>query len=565
MSNSGVKIEKVSIKNFRRFHNIKFNIGKCVTLIAGQNGTSKSTLLGMLCQPFSFGVIQGIKAGSKDNSKYTDNYHNRNLADYKDLTGNYFIYDCEDVFRLSNIHDVDPNKYRYTLYLEGDCITEDSPVYAKGLWVRAQSRTGKRRIRFVAGPPGKISSEAGEGNFPHPVIYFGLNRHWPLALTKSLSISNHPEISNEDKEWYIEKYNQILYLSEDKNIAEFVKADKKNFVGTASEDYNSESFSAGQDNLSQFLTALLSFKYLKKKLGNKYKGGLILIDELDSTLHADAQMALLETLCNEADNLDLQIIATTHSLFMLHQAFNSRLKNKIKVIYLQRKDSLVVESGYATYKAIENDLKIEAEPIIKKRTGKVSLIFEDNVGNNMFWGIMGKGLNRYCSRFVMESLSAGTLKNLAAFASKVPEFGEIILIPDGDVREEFEPSRNLVFLPGKERPETLLYKCLKNISESDDFWTKSSSGGYNKKVAFKNYRIIPNNAKEAKDFYKGWYKEQSKHWKPSDKIVYEKWADSNKELCKQFCKEFFKILKRINPSVPRKIIQKIEEKYRLTK
>jgi len=564
MSNDGVKIKEISIGCFRRFHDVKFEIGDCITLIAGQNGTSKSTLLGMLCQPFSFGVKQGIKAGSIDQSKYTDNYHSINLARYKDLTGKFYIYDCEDVFRLSDLHDNDPTKYEYGLQLAGDCITVDSPIYEKGLLVRAQRRAKKRRIRFVTGP--KRSSEAGEGNFPHPVIYFGLKRHWPLALVESISVSNNPEIKDEDKEWYIEKYNEILYLNEDENKAEFITADKStkgDFIGVSGADYNSESFSAGQDNLGQILTAILSFKCLKRKLKTKYQGGLILIDELDSTLHADAQKTLLETLCDAADELNLQIIATTHSLFMLHQAFNSRVKNKTKVIYLQRKDNHVVDSGFSTYKAIEDNLKIEAEPIIKKRTGRASLIFEDDVGNNMFWGIMGKGLDRYCSRFVMTSLGAGTLKNLATFAAKVPEFGEIILIPDGDVREQFKPSRNLAFLPGEERPETLLYKCLKNLSESDAFWTKCPSRGYTKQVAFKRFRKkIPTNQNEAKDYCKSWYNEQSKHWGPSKKIAFEKWADCNKELCKQFCKEFFKILKRVHPSVPKTTIKKMEEKFK---
>lgn len=88
MTTKGVKINKISIENFRRFHNIEFNIGSCITLIAGQNGTNKSTLLGMLSQPFSFGVIRGKTAGHPDNSRYTDNYHEINLAGFKDLTGN---------------------------------------------------------------------------------------------------------------------------------------------------------------------------------------------------------------------------------------------------------------------------------------------------------------------------------------------------------------------------------------------------------------------------------------------------------------------------------------------
>ena len=123
MSNKGVKINKISIEQFRRFHNVEFDIGSCVTLIAGQNGTSKSTLLGMLCQPFSFGVFQGKTAGSRDNSKYTDNYHGINLSDFKDLTGNPYNYDCEDVFRLSNVHDTHTKNYLYRLHLSGSCIT----------------------------------------------------------------------------------------------------------------------------------------------------------------------------------------------------------------------------------------------------------------------------------------------------------------------------------------------------------------------------------------------------------------------------------------------------------
>lgn len=559
MSNDRVEIDKISIDSFRRFHDIEFNIGSCVTLIAGQNGTSKSTLLGMLCQPFSFGVIHGETAKTKDNSKYTNNYHGINLAEYKDLTGNYFIYDAEDVFRLSNRYDIDPSKYLYQIHLSGDCITIKSPIYKKGLYVRGHRRKIRRKIRFVAGP-GK-SSEAGEGNFPHPVIYFGLNRHWPLALAKNMSIVNNDEINADDKKWYIGKYNQILYLQEDDDGVEFVKTDQKNFIGTSSKDYNSESFSAGQDSLSQILTSILSFKWLKEQLGTKYRGGLILIDELDSTLHADAQMELLKTLCEEANKYHLQIIATTHSLFMLQQAFKSGLKHQIKVIYLQREESNVVDSCFTTFEEIENDLKITADVKIKKRNRKISLVFEDEAGSNMFWGIMGKGLERYCSRFVMKSLNAGSLQNLASLASYVPEFGEILLIPDGDVKNTIKKSKNLVFLPGDERPETLLYKCFKNLPESDAFWKNTSIIGYRKQVAFKDCRTLNSDPQKAKDECKKWYSEQSKYWGPANKKAFSKWANHNKELCKDFCNKFFKILMRINTSIPPEIKQRIIKKY----
>ncbi|TOD07132.1 9-O-acetyl-N-acetylneuraminate esterase, partial [Vibrio parahaemolyticus] len=46
-------INKVHIEKFRGFENVDFSLGEHVTLIAGQNGTQKSTLLGILSQTFT--------------------------------------------------------------------------------------------------------------------------------------------------------------------------------------------------------------------------------------------------------------------------------------------------------------------------------------------------------------------------------------------------------------------------------------------------------------------------------------------------------------------------------
>ena len=48
--------------------------------------------------------------------------------------------------------------------------------------------------------------------------------------------------------------------------------------------YSNLGNSAGQDNLGQILTAILSFRELKKKIGDRYDGGILLIDEVDAAL-----------------------------------------------------------------------------------------------------------------------------------------------------------------------------------------------------------------------------------------------------------------------------------------
>ena len=250
---SPIIIDKIYIDKFRRFNNVEFVLSGNITLIAGQNGTSKSTLLGMLCQPFSFGNIRGPKSGADDNSMYTKNYHGLKLNEFTGINGSKFSYDSDEVFRLSNRHDTLEKKYKYKIFLQGTCLDSNSAIESNGLQVEAKKRND--RIRFVAGPGG--SHEAGEGNFPHPVIYLGLNRLWPLAMLKRVNVGKTKSTSEVDQKWYVKKYNEILVLDESENDTELLQSDKgfkQDFIGPASKDYNSESCSAGQDNLGQILT-----------------------------------------------------------------------------------------------------------------------------------------------------------------------------------------------------------------------------------------------------------------------------------------------------------------------
>ena len=54
-------IKNVKIEKFRAFESASFSLGKCITAISGRNATQKTTLLGMIGQPFTI---------SKDNPMY---------------------------------------------------------------------------------------------------------------------------------------------------------------------------------------------------------------------------------------------------------------------------------------------------------------------------------------------------------------------------------------------------------------------------------------------------------------------------------------------------------------
>lgn len=271
-----IKVVCLNIQNFRRFGGINIPLSERVTLIAGQNGTSKSTLLGMLAQPFSFGVVRGKTAGKTNASSYMKNYHGLKLDDYRDLTDKPFMYDCDDIFRLSKEFDFG-KKYQYETKLSlPAAASANLPIIS--LLTKSRDRKDKGKItgmRFVTGPG--ASHESDEGNLPHPVIYLGLNRLWPLAVTNKCTFPGDT-LSDADRIWYIEKYNETLCLDEHDNSAKYMDTtEKRKFITPLSKNYDGESCSAGQDNLSQILTAILSFRGLKQKLGERYQGGMLLI------------------------------------------------------------------------------------------------------------------------------------------------------------------------------------------------------------------------------------------------------------------------------------------------
>ena len=145
-----ISVASLIISEFRKFRDRRIDFVKPVTLITGQNGTAKSTLLGMLAQPFSFGSEK--EREKQDKSAYTTNYHGLKLADYVDIAGNFYTYPCDKIFRLSKVHDTPDKRYIYETRLQGldFRVDVDSPLKTKKLLTVKQPRGEK--LRFVTGP-----------------------------------------------------------------------------------------------------------------------------------------------------------------------------------------------------------------------------------------------------------------------------------------------------------------------------------------------------------------------------------------------------------------------------
>jgi len=546
-----VRIEKIDIKNFRHFHNLILEFPKPITLIGGTNGTSKSTLLGMLGQPLGFDT-------RNKSSSYTDNYNEIGLHTFKTVAGKQFATKYSEVFRMSRRYD-NPSKncpYKYEVYLSGDCIGAYKNIKDKGLVVRSIPRESTTsEIRFVTGPG--HSQGKGEGNFPHPVIYLGLDRLSPLALCDSVDLSKKNDLSPNEKSYLSNRYTDILTIMDKYLQPQFVHLKtnpKGDFYGPQSSDFDAESCSAGQDNLGQILSSVISFQRLKAKLGDSYQGGLLLIDEIDATLHPVAQDKLLRTLLKVARDLDLQIIATTHSLYLFRRVFQSDLKRGVGAIFLEcRSNRNIAIKTFSEYDEIENWLNFLSGT--KKNPRKISLLREDASTWDFFRSIVGPSICKYLKEN-KSSLSASVVGHLSSI--NCPEVQNIIFLVDGDEAGQNEVNKkrkNLLKMPGDTYPEKLLYDFIKNLDDDDAFFAE------NRKEVFFNEHMEPHDPQD----YKNWYQENKKDFGPNCRKAFRRWIEDNKPLAKEFCTKFNNILDRVANAkcvdIPQVVFNKLKARH----
>ncbi|MBQ8698922.1 MAG: hypothetical protein IJ521_07980, partial [Schwartzia sp.] len=118
--------------------------------------------------------------------KYTRIYDNIAKQDIKTIAGAHFESKFSNVFRMSPIYDNPENKkYTYDIHLTVDDDTLILPVSSE-----RRGDQKKNNIRFVAGS----TRHSGDGNFPHPVIYLGLKRLYPLADSEKFSVNPYFEL-----------------------------------------------------------------------------------------------------------------------------------------------------------------------------------------------------------------------------------------------------------------------------------------------------------------------------------------------------------------------------------
>lgn len=291
--------------------------------------------------------------------------------------------------------------------------------------------------------------------------------------------------------------------------------------------------------------SILSFKMLKETR-ERWNGGMLLIDEIDATLHPAAQKRLIDLLVKEAKKNDIQVVVTTHSSDLLKHIcakteYNNNKNNDIELYYFTNANRHLEMKRNPAYSSIENDLLVES---MLQNANKVKVYSED-AENRWF---INKLVPEYLSYVDILDVKIGCDQLLSLYTGDLAYFGNVLIVLDGDVKDkdlEVIPEQiktrlnNIVKLPGTVRPEEVIYNYILSLDAEHPYWENAGKLDMNW-IYFKENG--PNSSKyiqeKERERYKKWFIEHQGAFDSTK--LYDFWANDNKELVEEFKKDFVK-------------------------
>lgn len=460
-----IKLESITFSSppFRRLESIEVNLAPRVTLIAGRNGVGKSTILALIAG--SSGLTRGAK-----NKTYFGKLPNAN---------------AEEILKLS---------------YEREFVTDDAQKPHVLLTYRlSTSRFRKKgnvsgskdRLRIVPRnePKGPLTVEGlyipPDGKVPVPTIYLGMTRVLPVGEAEpDTLVCSSITMDSEDYQLYEEFTNRVISTGATgqagRVTAQSVKGTKKHSVHPEYGGYDSTTVSLGQDSLSAIATALASFSKLKRTLGDTYKGGLLIIDELDAGFHPHTQIELLEELKSKARELHIQVVATTHSLTMLQHAhidiYNERRMGEPldQIIYLKGGRPIELLDA-SDFQGIHDDMHMRLREV--PATPSVKVYVEDDEAALFLEAILTTARRKALLRKTKYNLKVISARvgcsNLVGLLKADDYFKTVIIVLDADTTNvSAGGARNVVRLPadgqntGKQSPEVIIKAMCEKMCSS---------------------------------------------------------------------------------------------------
>lgn len=511
-------IESIHFYNYRKLKDIDISLTKNVNILSGTNGTCKSSILHIISNSF-----QTIKS------------NDTNLQDEK----------CVNIIR--NINDqFNPKLETLT---RGDKSFQDpapghkGPYYSVNYYnnyttLAFRKHNSKKEIegfRYAIKPQYKVNSN--EKLPSAPVIYLGLSRlvtygeyrdNKPLnKINKKLPQDYQDEICKIYKDF---TGYDITSISNQHMGSIKIRADFESDI----KGVDSNTISAGEDNLYIILSAILSLKYYYDNLiEHKDVDSVLLIDEFDATLHPAFQYKLFDIILEYSLTYNIQIVFTSHSLSLLEYC----LKKKQNLVYLiDNINSAVPMSEPDIYK-INMYLKSKTRQDIFSEK-HIPIFTEDNEARFLVNILFSYYTEKYPefklirNYFYLVDVNIGGDVLYSIFKDpKLKNFTGLFCILDGDKKEDI--SNRTIVLPGGKSPEVFLIEYAKKLYDNDSsFWLSDIVLEENMGKTFYLHTFLPEIDK---------MKSKLDNLKKNNKSISGVKRESTKKIFNDF-KKFFQLL-----------------------
>lgn len=491
-------IKKIHFNQYRKLKDLDIEFTKNINIISGTNGTCKTSILHLCSNAFqapkknyiannkvitTINTINMLTNPKIETLTKGDKKYNNPAPNFDGPLFNITYFDGVNLdFRRHNTDSELSKHKRYRIILK----------YPKNK---------KMSLKTLA------------------TIYLGLPRLYPFGeiddkekTNNSIKIRNITnKLPDEYQEELYKLYKELtgIYIKQAKNIKiENIKS--RTDFDTDVEGIDSNTISAGEDNIMIILTALVSLKYYYNNISNKDNEviSMLLIDELDATLHPEMQIKIFNKILEYSRNYKIQVIFTSHSFTLIEHA----KKNKQNLIYIQNKRTTVKLMENPDIYKIKMDLYNETSINLFKNS-KIPVFTEDDEArfvlnilfnqykidlNNLFHLVKANMGNTCITQiFEDEYMYKNTVGLIAILdgdckTNMLKETNEELDNNTNSNRKDYTYyfNHNIMWLPGDKSPEILFFEYALNIynDESSKFhnFDDVQNHGYSYKY-FDNY------------------------------------------------------------------------------
>lgn len=470
-------IKKIHFNQYRKLKDLDIEFTKNINIISGTNGTCKTSILHLCSNAFqapkkdyiandkvitTINTINMLTNPKIETLTKGDKKYNNPAPNFDGPLFNITYFDDVNLdFRRHNTDSELSKHKRYRIILK----------YPKGK---------KMSLKTLA------------------TIYLGLPRLYPFGeiddkekTNNSIKIRNITnQLPDEYQAELYKLYKELtgISIAQGKNI-KIEKIKSRTDFNTDVEGIDSNTISAGEDNIMIILTALVSLKYYYDNISNKDDEviSMLLIDELDATLHPEMQIKIFNKILDYSDKYKIQVIFTSHSFTLIEHA----KKNKQNLIYIQNKRTTVKLMENPDIYKIKMDLYNETAINLFKNS-KIPVFTEDDEArfvldilfnqykinlNNLFH-LINANMSHTCITqiFKDEYIYKNTVGLIAILDGDCRE--KMLQINNKDLDNNIDDeihdlstyyfNHNIMWLPGNKSPEILFFEYALNIYNNEN-------------------------------------------------------------------------------------------------